>query len=131
MTKRGNRYGRGKTQATLLTLVATETDHCLEWPHGMVSTTKRYGLTSWDGKQRRAHVVACELAHGPRPSAQHEVAHSCDNPPCVNPRHLRWATRLENVKDCQERNRWPDRRCAIGCACKRHSHPGPARKVSA
>ena len=31
--------------------------------------------------------------------------HSCDNPCCCNPRHLRWGTVADNVADMLERNR--------------------------
>ena len=53
-----------------------------------------------------AHVVSCEAAHGPRPTPDHEVLHSCDNPPCVEPTHLRWGTRYENHRDAVERGRF-------------------------
>jgi hypothetical protein len=43
-----------------------------------------------------AHRVMALLAHGDAPSQSHEVAHSCHNPGCVNPQHLRWATKSEN-----------------------------------
>ena len=30
--------------------------------------------------------------------------HSCDNPPCCNPTHLRWGTISENTREAFERN---------------------------
>jgi hypothetical protein len=36
---------------------------------------------------------------GPKPTDGHETAHSCGNRWCVNVRHLRWATQLENGDD--------------------------------
>ena len=32
-----------------------------------------------------------------------EAGHACDNQRCVNPEHLRWVTREENVQETQER----------------------------
>lgn len=53
-----------------------------------------------DGKRKpfRVHVVACEVGHGPKPDGK-QVAHSCHNRACCNPRHLRWATSKENIGD--------------------------------
>jgi len=69
-----------------------ETDECIEWPFGRA---RNYAYN--DGKLV-SHII-CERVHGPRPSPIHEAAHSCRNPPCINKRHLRWATRIENEKD--------------------------------
>lgn len=55
----------------------------------------------WHGKQSVASRVMCELAHGKPPTAEHEAAHSCGNGHlgCINPKHLRWATHIENEAD--------------------------------
>jgi hypothetical protein len=58
-----------------------------------------YGRVSVDGRYVRAHVLACRLAHGERPEGKTDAAHSCGNNMCINPRHLRWATRKENEAD--------------------------------
>jgi hypothetical protein len=54
---------------------------------------------------KKAHRVACELAHGPAPSPKHEAMHSCDFPPCCNGRHLSWGTHAQNVADQIARGR--------------------------
>ena len=46
----------------------------------------------------KAHRVAHELWIGPIPKG-HFVIHSCDNPPCVSPFHIRAATPAENTQD--------------------------------
>jgi hypothetical protein len=38
------------------------------------------------------HVLACEQAHGPRPSHRHQASHKCHNRWCVEPTHLEWLT---------------------------------------
>lgn len=58
-----------------------------------------YGRVSVDGHYERAHIYACRSAHGQRPPDKTDVAHSCGERMCVNPAHLRWATRLENEAD--------------------------------
>lgn len=75
-----------------------------EWPATCVIFSGRrqpngYGRVSIDGHYQRAHVFACLLAHGPSPTPGMDVAHSCGERMCINPRHLRWATRAENEQD--------------------------------
>ena len=59
---------------------------------------REYGSVGFEGKVRRAHRVSYEMAYGPIPDGAH-VLHSCDNPPCVNPSHLRPGTRADNMRD--------------------------------
>jgi hypothetical protein len=104
VTASTGRYARrGSLLAHFHEHVDDDTDECIEWPFHKGS--HGYGVLTIDGEQRCVHVVACELAHGPRPPEKHQVAHSCDNRLCFNPRHLRWATRRENVQDMVSRNR--------------------------
>lgn len=43
----------------------------------------------------------CEAAHGKAPDPNMQAAHSCGrgHDGCVNPSHLRWATRIENQQE--------------------------------
>lgn len=51
----------------------------------------------------RAHRISFYLHNGHWP--QHNVLHSCDNPLCVNPAHLRDGTHKENTEDMTKKNR--------------------------
>lgn len=88
-----NKYPqRGALIAFIEKSLLSDTDECIEWPYGRARNYAYFAGTS------ASHFV-CERVHGPRPSLAHEVAHSCRNPPCINKRHLRWATHAENEKD--------------------------------
>src|SRR5580704_13711749 len=63
---------------------------------------QRYPYTVWKGKREKLHRIVCEVVHGPPPSPnQNLVAHRCGRgvEGCINPRHLRWATRAQNEAD--------------------------------
>lgn len=61
--------------------------------HPLIYPTLRFG-----GKMHRAHRFSYQAFHGPIPPSLH-ILHSCDNPRCVNPHHLRAGTHRENMQD--------------------------------
>ena len=67
---------------------------------------KFYIGTDGDGKDVMgyAHRVVWELVYGAIPEGA-EVLHRCDNPLCVNPRHLFLGTQKDNVRDMIEKGR--------------------------
>ena len=75
---------------------------CIIWPFSKGSSDKGpgYGHIGRD-KNRLVHIEICRRVHGAKPTRKHEVAHSCGNGHlgCINPNHLRWATRSENHQD--------------------------------
>jgi len=73
------------------------TDECMIWPYARAG---RYGSV-WLGPGLReyVHVVACEHAHGPRPTGMQAAHGPCNKTLCFNPRHLSWKTRLDNERD--------------------------------
>ncbi len=54
--------------------------------------------------RQRATRISLELDGRPRTGSQIAL-HSCDNPSCVNPGHLRWGDHSANMADMSERKR--------------------------
>lgn len=82
------------------------TDECWPWVGQLLTSGYgRFRVCSGDGGRLRSHRVALALAEGEPPDDKPLALHSCDNPPCCNPRHLRWGTQGENVLDAVDRGR--------------------------
>ena len=91
---------RGAPQEFLLNAVSTKTNSCVIWPFSVGS--HGYGQVWWNNKMALAHRISLTLAAGPPPEDSMDAAHSpayCNHRSCINPDHLRWATRKENEGD--------------------------------
>lgn len=96
------RPSRGKPEEFLKSVVLShEGDDCLEWPfakldmgYGIIARPK--GTT----RTRLVHRLVCEIVNGP--ADEMDAAHSCGNTGCCNPKHIRWATHVENMADRED-----------------------------
>ena len=108
----GDVGGAGSTYGAAMAFLTNlpETDECIEFPY--CRDKRGYGQLQIEGKSRKATHIALELAGKPRPQGLLAL-HSCHNPPCVNPRHLRWGTHQDNMDD----------RGSAGNTPRRERHP--------
>jgi len=74
---------------------------CLEWRGGYLH--KGYSTTRAYGKYWKTHRLALHLEG--IDTTDHMVLHSCDNPLCCNPEHLRTGTNADNMTDRDSRGR--------------------------
>ena len=67
--------------------------------------TRGYGAMCYRGKNWRAHRLSWFLHFGKIPRGK-VIMHKCDNPPCINPKHLKLGTRAQNNKDMAAKGRY-------------------------
>lgn len=99
-------------------------DDC--WPWTGYRNEQGYGRVETQGKMYYAHRVIFELANpgaitweAPKDKSHRGfLMHTCDNPKCCNPSHLRICTHAENMADKKAKGRAPDFRGALGPRAK-------------
>lgn len=122
---------QGRNFKWLERAVAIAGEDCVEWPFPYGAHKPAITV---DGKKRAVSHIALELDGRPRPTEYRaEALHSCDNNQCVNPKHLRWGTHLENMLEWSrrggsERNRY--NRTATPNSLKDQYRKGKEVKVS-
>lgn len=76
--------------------ITANDEKCWEWTGSLAR--KHYGLLRLNGKLFRSHRISYLIYTGVDPN-QLCVLHSCDNPKCVNPKHLSLGTHGNNMED--------------------------------
>lgn len=84
-------------------------NECWEWVNGSYyknpwTGADTYGCISFNGKRQGAHRASWYLHFGDIPDGLF-VLHTCDNPKCVNPRHLFLGTHDDNMQDKVKKGR--------------------------
>lgn len=79
-------------------------DECWHWT--AAKTPAGYGKQKLSWGFAYAHHIALFLDGRTRPAGAIAL-HSCDNPSCVNPRHLSWGTQKQNMAQAISRGRAP------------------------
>lgn len=79
-------------------------DECWNWTANKLK--RGYGLFYQTQPRATlyAHRFSWVLHFGPIPNKL-QVCHRCDNPSCVNPKHLFVGTALDNIRDMDAKNR--------------------------
>lgn len=80
----------------------TLNDGCWIWTGSVCSTG--YGRINSGGKQVLAHRLSFKIHKGKIPKGK-LICHKCDNPICVNPKHLFAGTQKDNIVDCVKKKR--------------------------
>ena len=86
-------------------------DEC--WPWLGSQCGRGYGQIYVAGRNRKATQVSWELSNGTSFPEGMCACHSCDNPPCVNPRHIWPGTMKQNTQDARDKGRLKGRRKKI------------------
>ena len=75
---------------------ALSKSECWEWISPRIKSG--YGVFQAERKKYYAHRFSYEIHNGKIPEGE-LIMHICDNPPCVNPAHLKRGTNAHNMQD--------------------------------
>lgn len=112
--------------------LVSNTDECIVFP---TITEDGYGfIQMWCNGIKfryRAHRVSFQIFNDRELTSSEIVCHKCDNPPCINPKHLFAGTHADNVLDRDAKGRqakgilhgrYIDGRCSDRKIKKIHHH---------
>jgi hypothetical protein len=82
-------------------------DWCLFWPFAL----NQGGYANFGGKHLIVSRIMCEYRNGPAPADKPDAAHECGkgHEGCLNPWHLVWKSRGDNLRDIAKHGRRPKR----------------------
>lgn len=98
--------GKPRQSLQILSMIAAhgDSDECLIWPYKC--NDSNYGMVrNEDKKDWLVTRLTFKLLRPDEFNAALLVLHSCDNPPCFNPRHLFQGTQADNMKDMDKKGR--------------------------
>jgi len=78
--------------------VVASANGCLEWTGTLTDKGRPKAVIAG----MRLQQAICTEFHGPRPSPDHDAAHSCHNGICVDGNHLKWEHKDVNRRDFSE-----------------------------
>ena len=115
---------------------------CIEWTGARSKDGYGNLRLKETGKHVKAHRLAMARIYGWEAIEGFVVMHLCDNPPCVNPAHLRVRTQKDNMSDMVAkgrqkppaehgtRSRYNNYRCRCDACCSAESSYQRARQKS-
>ena len=95
---------KSKKQLRLIFARVNNNNGC--WiPTNILPVKRGYFIVRTAGKNNLLHRLSLLCYCGLPPSGKQNAIHSCDNPSCVNPSHLRWGSHQDNMDDKMKRGR--------------------------
>lgn len=88
-----------------ITSLITDTDECIHYPY---LNTDGYGDIQHNVNKIKKHLLAHRasyIIYNGELNPEEIVRHTCDNPSCINPKHLLKGTHFDNVQDRVNRKR--------------------------
>lgn len=116
-------YGRRQNGETLEILLSTQDERIYDRLDQNIDRSDKDGCHVWQGATTKGgygvmHIAGYTiLAHravhaiNTGDTAAEVVMHTCDNPKCCNPQHLRSGTHQENMDDMHMKGRWNKGNC--------------------